>query len=539
MPSSVYDTRTQYRAQMYPTLSSSSSRNTMSPTSSLSPASSRSLQDDVSAGSLGSSSNNLYNVTLQQASRYESTDMLKSPSSATDISTEAETQQLMLPSKHGSLDRAYRRGDPTYGSLDRKKQRQRERQGGYSIEPRERAGSVERQGNPPLHLDIKATYMPGGFGDSDHPPLSGHKVELPVYHEKSHHGGGDQGRWRGEAGSDSVSQFTRSPHSRQWSYSKGTDTYSPRLTETAHQTRLAWEEGGEEGQRGWQQIPVQHQYQQTPAPTPTPASPQQNYPYGYNVVPVPVQHLESQPAARGGHSPQPLSPTPPPPAQSTLVTVTRLKPHMEVTKPYETSDFFKYSERLRKQRIIDNYQRQLMGGLLDRSGASTPSHSSDSDTHSLHSSHSGSSLSHPMRLAAAATAYFAAAGSPAKMGSDLAASRGAGGFPPMPHHHHYHRQDSDHSSFGEQAGVESGSFSAREPGHLPGQFSVVSSSSEFQTVRSQGPGVHLASSQSQSSYRAQYMHSVASAKHSHYQPPTPMACRPVTNQSDFKGNQGK
>ena len=119
---------------------------------------------------------------------------------------------------------------------------------------------------------------------------------------------------------------------------------------------------------------------------PPPVSPQQSYPpYRCDAVPVPVLHIESQ--AGGGHSPQPQSPTPPPPAQSTLVTVTRFKPHMEVTKPYETSDFFKYSERLRKQRIIENYQRQLMGGLVSRSGASTPSHSSDSDSHSLHSSH--------------------------------------------------------------------------------------------------------------------------------------------------------
>ena len=157
MPSSVYDTRTQYRSQMYPTLSSSSSRNTMSPTSSLSPASTRSLQDDLSSSSLASSSNNLYNVTLQQTSRYESTDMLKLPSSSTDIvadSVSQEQQKLQLPSKHGSLDRAYKRGDYSYGSLDRKKQRQRERQQGYSVEPRDREGGRERQGGtPPLHLD--------------------------------------------------------------------------------------------------------------------------------------------------------------------------------------------------------------------------------------------------------------------------------------------------------------------------------------------------------------------------------------------------
>ena len=539
MPSSVYDTRTQYRSQMYPTLSSSSSRNTMSPTSSLSPASTRSLQDDLSSSSLASSSNNLYNVTLQQTSRYESTDMLKLPSSSTDIvadSVSQEQQKLQLPSKHGSLDRAYKRGDYSYGSLDRKKQRQRERQQGYSVEPRDREGGRERQGGtPPLHLDIKSTYLPGGFGDSGQPPS--HTVELPVYHEQSHYPA-EQGNWRETIMADPPS--VRSPDTGRPSVARGYNSYSPRLTETAHQPRLAWDEGTQ--QRGMQQLPVHHQQYPSYQQQPPPVSPQQSGypPYRYDAVPVPILHVESQ--AGGGHSPQPQSPTPPPPAQSTLVTVTRLKPHMEVTKPYETSDFFKYSERLRKQRIIENYQRQLMGGVVSRSGASTPSHSSDSDTHSLHSSHSGSSLTHPMRLAAASVAYYAATGSPGKSSSDLSGSRGVAGFPP-----HYHRQDSDHSVYSTRS--EQGSAheqNMHSGGREQAPFSgggnareVLSSASEFQTVHSQGPLVHVASAQSQSSYRAQYMQAVASAKHSHYQPPTPMTCRPVTNHAAFKPNQGK
>ncbi|XP_070192442.1 FERM domain-containing protein 4A-like [Littorina saxatilis] len=542
MPSSVYDTRTQYRSQAYPTLSSSSSRNTMSPTSSLSPASTRSLAEDLSTSSLASSSNNLYNVTLQQTSRYESTDMLKSPSSATDLSSAGSAavpeEKLQLPSKHGSLDRTYKRGDCSYGSLDRKQRRQRERQQGYSVEPRDREGGRgdRRGGTPPLHLDIKSTYMPGGFPEEDY-----RKVELPVYHEKSR----------------STSSMSSPPDTARSGVARGYDSYSPRLTETAQQqqARLAWEESS--GPRVLQQLPVQHYHYQQQAP---PRSPQQAYP-----VPVPVLHMESH--SQGSGSPQPQSPTPPPPATSTLVTVTRLKPHMEVTKPYETSDFFKYSERLRKQRIIDSYQRQLMGAAVsNRSGASTPSQSSDSDSiHSLHSSHSGSSsLSHPMRLAAASAAYYAATGSPAKAGSDPGSSRGPASFPSSVL---YHRQDSDQSAYsargepGEQygggggGGREQGSYSSgREQGSYSsgsggggggGTRDVLTSTTEFQTVRSHIPTVQLASSQlassqsAQSSYRAQYMQAVASATHSHYQPPAPMTCRPVTNHNAFKPNQGK
>ncbi|XP_076447684.1 uncharacterized protein LOC143284660 isoform X2 [Babylonia areolata] len=523
-PSNVYDTRTQYRSQMYPTLSSSSSRTTLSPSSSLSPASVRSLQEDVSGGSssVGSSSNNLYNVALQQTSHYESTDMLQSPASASsDVSD--HHPQLQLPSKHGSLDRAYRRGDNTYGSLDRKKKRQRERQHGYSVEPRgEREGSRER-GAAALHLDIRSNFVPGGFVDhQDYPAPPAQKVELPVYHERSQHAS-DQGGW-GDASS------LRSPSSVS-TYARGYDSYSPRLSEAAPPPRSAWEEGGWSGGRGVQQIPVQHQYSQQPPPQ----SPLQSQsPYSYSgAIPVPVVHLDSQSNPQGSQSPQSLNATPPP-AQSTLVTVTRLKPHMEVSKPYETSDFFKYSERLRKQRIIDNYQRQLIGGLLDRSGASTPSQSSDSDSHSLHSSHSGSSHSHPLRMAAAS--YYAATGSPARSTPDPSSSRAAMGLPPM--HPHYHRQDSDHSIRSEQsmAHEQSGYGGRGEPMPYTG---VVSSSSEFQTVRSQGPSTHLVQSQSHSSYRASFMQAVASAKHSHYQPPTPMTCRPVTSQAEFKGNQGK
>lgn len=75
---------------------------------------------------------------------------------------------------------------------------------------------------------------------------------------------------------------------------------------------------------------------------------------------------------------------------STLVTVTGFQPHTEVSKPYETSDFYRYSEKLRRQRIIDQYQRQLIGA--DLSSELSPL---SVDT-KRHSPHSGPASSSPM-----------------------------------------------------------------------------------------------------------------------------------------------
>lgn len=51
----------------------------------------------------------------------------------------------------------------------------------------------------------------------------------------------------------------------------------------------------------------------------------------------------------------------PQPEQTNLVNVRLQQAHMEVTKPYETSDFYKYSEKLRRQRKLDHYQKEMLG----------------------------------------------------------------------------------------------------------------------------------------------------------------------------------
>ena len=339
---------------------------------------------------------------------------------------EGQQSKLQLPSKHGSLDRAYKRGEANYGSLDRKHRRHRGNAG------------MERRGQtPPLHLDLTPAYG-GGEGDLTHRGdlVNKPRVQLQVYHEKFHYTPDGAGGWREVRSSTPSGAF--SPESGRLASSSiphGYDTYSPRLTETAYR-----------GGKG-------------------------DYPPPRSPIPVPVLHLSG---VSPSNSPTPLSPTPPLSASSsTLVTVSRNKPHMEVTKPYETSDFYKYSERLRKQRMVDICQRQLMGGVVPRSGASTPS-SENSDSHSLHSSHSGSSLSHSMRLAA--QNFFGKAG-------DMRGSGGKGGGPHFPssstststlhiqpqyNQAPYHRQDSDQSAYSSRGSSEAGThrdhpnYSSRE-----------------------------------------------------------------------------
>lgn len=153
----------------------------------------------------------------------------------------------------------------------------------------------------------------------------------------------------------------------------------------------------------------------------------------------------------------------PSPLSSKLVMVNRLQPHTEVSKPYEMADFYKYSERLRRQRLIDQYQKQLIGGGADRlSRASTPSqHSTDSDS----TSHSGSGPSLP---------------------------------PPGPL-----------QGYGRRVEYEGLPYAAREVAH----------STSYHTVKGSQSGVQYAMS-----YKSQQ--SVAT-RHVQYQPLQPMTCQPL------------
>ncbi|RUS69901.1 hypothetical protein EGW08_022335 [Elysia chlorotica] len=296
------------------------------------------------------------------------------------------------------------------------------------------------------------------------------------------------------------------------------------------------------------------------------SSPVQHYGSGYPSSPlspppassldsprsIPIQRVETPPP-HGAHqsaSPGsgPSSPRGPPGASigaapSALVTVSRLTPHTEVTKPYELADFYRYSEKLRRQRIIDQYQRQLIGNMVspDRMSRSSSPQSVDSDGHS---SHSGSASQHSGSASSAGHASFSTSAS-------------------FHHHHHHHQQKQPHGQppvYNRSASAplnnpnqikvpSSAPFyhhtsrplspltSGYDPGsgmqtpHYP-EGHVTSSSSSSYTMKSSGPSVHFAV-QSSSSYHVQQVHSTA--KHAVYSPPQPMACQPVRKPSGGPG----
>ncbi|CAL1543087.1 unnamed protein product [Lymnaea stagnalis] len=262
---------------------------------------------------------------------------------------------------------------------------------------------------------------------------------------------------------------------------------------------------------------------------------------------IPIQRIETPPSsasptaqyAQGGFqggspaSSGPSSPRGPAThATSALVTVTRLQPHTEVTKPYEISDFYRYSEKLRRQRIIDQYQRQLIG--VDRMSRSSSPLSVDSEGHS---SRSGSQHS-----ASSGQANQSPAHQPVPFSSSSSLKQTAG-RPPQPYSRSVSAPLSSMQPTYYTQTIISPSKHAQplsptshlDPSLAYPEGQMTSSSSSSYTVKTHGPNVQYAM-QSSSTYKIQQVHS--SAKHSMYQPPQPMTCKPVrTPPTNLNENQ--
>ncbi|XP_041348053.1 FERM domain-containing protein 4B-like isoform X3 [Gigantopelta aegis] len=443
LPSYALATRTQYRSQMYPTFTSRSH----------SSSSNQSEYDNMRTGgrlegsqdSGFSSANNMYNITTQRTSHYDSADQIRTSNSSVNGPNENvfHNDSLNLPSKHGSLERAHRKQCvQKYNSLERNAKGDyysKEECKVQELKP-SRFGS-KRQSETEYEVEKPCSSPP-------------HMVEVPVHHERNQHAdrtvvyGGHNQHYGGSVSME-PSPVVQSPNQERveaTGRSNSPQFYSPR---------------GYEGSYSWTERSVR-------SPTG----------YEHNVN---VQRVES-----------PSSTTPPTPQASTLVTVTRLQPHMEMTKPYEIADFYKYSERLRKQRLIDRYQKQLLG--TDRlSRCSTPSqHSSDNE-----SSHSGSTT-----------------------------------YQGVPHSPQYPTYGLPHSPLygSPQSPVygspQSPSYGLPQPGYsqpLSPQGSREETSS-YHSMKSHGPGMQY-SVQSVSSYKTQHIQSAA--RHTTYQPLQRMTCEPL------------
>ena len=431
-----------------------------------------------------SSTNNMYNVSSRRTSRYESNKDLVSPSDShrENIDTLFDNK-LQLQSKHGSLENtsAYRKPPHNYGSLERnirkKTDRRYERKHSdtdtntdYSSLTPSKFGSrrtsqseydLSSKGNEFSSVTDTDSLSSRGYDYSSRtsndysyksepftPSSRGNLIELPVTHEgyssnqrsDHHHHSKDYHSHSRTGWQDTVamepSPVIQSPtksHSDHYlsggkshgeQYTSG-DCYSPR---------------GYEGSR-------QKLYQ----------------------TELSVKHMESPYSL-----PQPTS--------SKIVTIAKASPHVEVSKPFEMADFFKYSEKLRRLRLVEQYQQELMG-----SRASSPSHhSSDSDTQS------------PYHRSQQIPAHFQhrSGSNSSPMNSPISSRH-------MKFSSSSRSQDGDQSSYG--SSVTSTSY----------QQGVSTTTSRLQYTVQTGAGQVL--------YKAQHQ----SSKHTHYQPPTAMKCNAV------------
>ena len=311
-PNAVYQTRTQYRNQMYPTFSMRSQ----------SQSSNQSEYDNVSSGYSSRSrveedgcpsretTHNLYNINTTQTMRYDSADELKTPEEMEERSfSESHSERLRLPSKHGSLDGAYnKRRAP--GSLELS-----------------RYGSLEGQLSDTSGQEADLKY--GGKPDAEYSDSV-----APLTEGMTHLGRDSE--------SDSMSQSGSSTHEyprvayREQAYSSGQtyqsyESYSSVTSGTPH-----WYESDSPTVARQQPPPHTPQYE-----VPTQTFVQEQAQYTREAVNIPQQQM----------------------------TVTKYQSYVEVSKPFEMSDYYKYSEKLRKQRTIEKRQQKLES-VLSGSGDS-------------------------------------------------------------------------------------------------------------------------------------------------------------------------
>jgi len=333
-----------------------------------------------------SSTNNMYNIVSRRTSRYESNQDLVSPADpAKDPLDSVFENKLTLQARHGSLENAA--GQNSYGSLERhvKKRPVYERKHSDTDTASE-ASTVtsakfgKRTSRSEYDLSSK------GRENSTSSASSSKETDFPLA---------------------SRTNFYYGNNSQQYSSNK-TDRYNTdRRTDSAASGRMI-------------ELPVRHETAQPSDRTPNPDSnsmsdwrsastepsptvqiptkrlfppesycgsgggggsgdPQQGQcysPRGYEGQRGHSQPTKSQSEysinVRYGESPHGL----PQPISSKIV---KMSPHNEVSKPFEMKDFYKYSEKLRRQRLVEQYHQVLVGSRANSPTQMLDDHSS---THS-------------------------------------------------------------------------------------------------------------------------------------------------------------
>ena len=489
-PNSVYSTH--YRNQTYPTLSSRSQSQIGSQSDFDKSGGSMRLEGSLDSGF--SSTNNMYNVNSRRTSRYESNQDLNSTGeSHYETLDNVFDNRLTFQPKQNNVDGSFRKMQ-NYGSLERnlKKRNNREYERKHSDTDTNNDNAPSRFGKrtsqSEYDLSSKGRENLVGSSESDFslPPRYGYSrnvnafgpsrmdrlsersessassrmIELPVTHTSvtpKHKGDGDTFR-----------DLEFHTHSRTaWQDTADTEP-SPMVRSPTKKINNEFANLGGEDQAGLCYSPRDYEGSRGPPP-PKPPHTEHS-----------VKYMDSTPPV-----PQPQS--------SKIVTVAKMSPSVEVSKPFEMKDFYKYSEKLRRQRMVEQYHQALVG---HRQSASSQ-HSSESDGHS--------SLYHSYQNRGTPKNQFHGSSSSSPFGSPVSSRH-------MPVNHPYSSQNqmpSENVGFtGERTNVTSSTTSSYEHG-------VSTTTSRIQyTVQSQSGRVL---------YKAQHQ----TSRHTHYTPPTSMKCEPV------------
>ena len=461
----------------------------------------------------------MYNIQSLSTCRYDSGDELKSNSSVNtddEFTEEHPHSSLRFPSKHGSLDR--RRHDSG-----------EQHEGGYR--------SLERNKSAPI---ILPELQPSKYGSkrestAEYNDSKFHLVEMPPE-------GGIvfQGYSAGESDTDLppppppiAHQYGPGPH--------GDGSYPP-PPPAMH------------GDCGYPPPPPHHVEQRQPGD-----GSGKYHPSGYPPGGVDQQWYESgiksgadstEPQVRQANPPRtPVFETPPlqfvqqdpPPMQQTYahtesqqMTVTKFQSYVEVSKPFEMSDFYKYSEKLRKQRTVEKRQQRLeavLAGQAIPSPQGTPGQRGQADG-SVYSSGTpspqgaGAARYHGYPLASPSSPGSMSPGGSTYSSASGSVNQGQQGSPAL-----RHRSSRSSSPFMDGSGYRAPS--SPNPG------------ASYPTRGVRGPaaasyGIHSSSttsysSSSHSSYHSHQMSYQTSSsvvapptKQVVYQPPAPQTCTPIT-----------
>ena len=456
----------------------------------------------------------MYNVCSQRTSRYESNKDLTSQndSQRDDINTVFDNK-LHLQSKHGSLENTstYRKPPHGYGSLERNIRKKGDRRferkhsdtdttADYSDLTPSKFGS-KRTSQSEYDLSSKGNEF-SSAKDSDQ--ISSRDYGSRTTGDYSYKSDQFTPSIRGKMIEDSYKSdhFVPSLRNRMIEDTYRSDHFTPSrgklievpVTHEGYSSNPRSDHRSKDyhshSRSGWQDTPVMESSPEVQSPT---KSQSDHYLSGGK------SHMEQYGGGGDCYSPRSYEgsrhkPFPtelnvkhmdspfslPQPTSSKIVTVAKASPHVEVSKPFEMSDFFRYSEKLRRLRLVEQYQQELMG-----SRASSPSHhSSESDTPSYLRSHQIPTHS-----------QFHSGSNSSPINSPLSSR-----------HMNFstsRSQDGDHSGYGNS--VSSTSY----------QQGVSTSTSRVQYTVQTRSGQVL--------YKAQHQ----SSKHTHYQPPTAMKCNPV------------